>query len=245
MAFSLQRLRLGVTYDQAPILAKHGLITLAIDGFDELADPEGYGLAWAQVSDLVAQLRGSGSMILAGRETFIGRERLVKDIPSLRADADELSVLTLQPPTKGEALKWLQSQSWTSLQLDRIEQFLEPRSLALRPFFLKTISDSSIADRIDRGMSSGVLSILVDAMIDRESGKFGEQVEAELNFQERTDYICNLMIEAARDVAENASASISEAMLAWLVEVALPVSVSDQTVRLLKGKKPSACVSYQ
>ena len=33
MAFSLQRLRIDTTFDQVPILAKHGLITVAIDGF--------------------------------------------------------------------------------------------------------------------------------------------------------------------------------------------------------------------
>src|ERR1700733_4861698 len=78
MAFSLQRLRLTTTYDQIPILAKHGLVTIAIDGFDELADPDGYDKAWSQVNDLIAELRGSGSIILAGRETFIGRDRLLR-----------------------------------------------------------------------------------------------------------------------------------------------------------------------
>ena len=39
IAFNLQRLRLSVTFDQLPVLARHGLVTLAIDGFDELGDP--------------------------------------------------------------------------------------------------------------------------------------------------------------------------------------------------------------
>jgi len=64
IAFTLQRLRLNVTFDQIPVLAKHGLITVAIDGFDESADPDGYDQAWAQVSDLVQLLRGSGSLVL-------------------------------------------------------------------------------------------------------------------------------------------------------------------------------------
>ena len=40
IAFSLQRLRLLVTYDQIPVLVRHGLVTLSIDGFDELGDSE-------------------------------------------------------------------------------------------------------------------------------------------------------------------------------------------------------------
>lgn len=42
IAFSLQTLRLDVTYDQIPTLVRRGLITLAIDGFDELGDPNGF-----------------------------------------------------------------------------------------------------------------------------------------------------------------------------------------------------------
>lgn len=44
IAFSLQRLRSRVTFDQIPVLVKHGLVTIAIDGFDELADPN--GIVW-------------------------------------------------------------------------------------------------------------------------------------------------------------------------------------------------------
>lgn len=236
MAFSLQRLRLQVTYDQAPILAKHGLITLAIDGFDELADPDGYGLAWAQVNDLIIQLRGSGSIILAGRETFIGRERVLSDIPGLRPDIDELSVLTLQPPSKSDALNWLRARSWTPQQVDLMEKFLEPRSLALRPFFLTTLSDHTIADRLAQTDATSILSILTDAMIIREIGKFGDQVERELDEEARAAYVRNLMVEVARDIAENSVASISDATLSWLVEVALPNDVSESTLRILKAR---------
>ena len=56
IAFSLQRLRLNVTFDQVPVLVRHGLVILAIDGFDELADPNGYDLAWSQLGELIDQL---------------------------------------------------------------------------------------------------------------------------------------------------------------------------------------------
>ncbi|MCP3417607.1 hypothetical protein NLM16_26230 [Bradyrhizobium brasilense] len=139
IAYSLQRLRLDVTFDQVPVLAKHGLITIAIDGFDELADPDGYDLAWSQVNDMIRLLRGHGSIILAGRETFIGRERVLKDIASLRDDVDEVSVLTLQPPSKGAAMRWLENQGWSEDQLSAVEEFLEPSSLA----------SLSVADLVD------------------------------------------------------------------------------------------------
>lgn len=233
VAFSLQRIRIETTYDQVPILAKHGLITLAIDGFDELADPDGYNLAWSQVSDLAALLRGNGALILAGRETFIGRDRIVSEISSVRDGKDEVSVLTLQPPSKGVALDWLESQGWTDEQRNAVEEYLEPTSLALRPFFLAALANSNITQSLTDTSSTSVLAILMEAMIEREIKKFGEAVEAELSAAERRTFLRTFSSEIARDMAENSAASISDATLSWLVEAALPKIVSDPVLRIL------------
>ena len=236
IAYSLQRLRLDVTFDQVPVLAKYGLVTIAIDGFDELADPDGYDLAWSQVNDLVQLLRGSGSLILAGRETFIGRERVLKDIVSLRPDSDDLLVLTLQAPSKGAAIRWLSQQGWTDDQVSAIEKFLEPSSLALRPFFLKTLSDVDVANRVLESSSTSILSILMEAMIERETDKFGDAVERALNKDERRMFITSFVGETARDMAENGSSSISDGTLSWLVEIALPREVPNEVMRILKAR---------
>lgn len=236
IAFSLQRMRLDVTFDQVPILAKYGLITIAIDGFDELADPDGYDQAWSQVSDIVRLLRGSGTLILAGRETFIGKDRVLNDISSLRADRDEVSVLTLQPPSKGTAISWLRSEGWTEQQVIAIEDYLEASSLALRPFFLKTLSDPDVAKKIEQTTSTSILSILMEAMIERETGKFGEAVERALTPDELRLYLRTLIGEAARDMAETSSSAISDATLAWLVEIALPKPIPEDVVRILKAR---------
>ena len=105
IAFSLQRLRLSVTFDQLPVLARHGLVTLAVDGFDELGDPNGYELAWSQVNETIDELRGAGTLILAGRETFIGLERLKSALPVLQEDRDIVHGLTLRPPSPADAEK--------------------------------------------------------------------------------------------------------------------------------------------
>ena len=109
IAFSLQRLRLDVTFDQLPVLVRHGLVVLAIDGFDELADPNGYELAWSQVGELVEQVRGHGTLILAGRETFIGQERIRNSITSLRS-TDNVEALTLQTLAPEAARNWLDAE---------------------------------------------------------------------------------------------------------------------------------------
>ena len=111
-----------MTFDQLPVLVRHGLVTLAIDGFDELGDPNGYDLAWGQVNELVTQIRGKGTLILAGRETFIGRERVSKQITSL--GRHEKSAATTaerevgppralrQPSFRGLSTAMLQSAKW-------------------------------------------------------------------------------------------------------------------------------------
>jgi hypothetical protein len=236
IAYNLQRLRLDVTFDQVPILSKYGLVVVAIDGFDELADPEGYGMAWSQVSDLVSTIRGDGTLILAGRETFIGRERLLKDVSSIRLDIDDTNVYTLIPPSKTEALRFLRHSGWTSGQCSAVESLLEPNSLALRPFFLKTLADKAVSFNIEESNSGNIITILIDALLVREVAKFGEAVELELNISERDEYIRSLMRETARDMADNTTTAISDSTLSFLVDVALPKAVTDSTNRLLKQR---------
>ena len=76
----------------------------------------------------------------------------------------------------------------------------------------------------------------MDAMVDREIDKFGEAVERELNKAERRAFLRSYVGEAARDMAENGSSSISDATLSWLVEVALPKEVSGDVIRILKAR---------
>ena len=112
MAFSLQTIRSAITYDQIPVLVRHGLIVAAIDGFDELGDPNGYDTAWAQLSELIASVRGKGTLILAGRDTFISRARLLRDVTSLREGVDVVHGLTLLLPSPQQAKEWLQRHGW-------------------------------------------------------------------------------------------------------------------------------------
>ena len=127
MAFSLQSIRSTVTYDQVPVLAKHGLVIIAIDGFDELGDPNGYELAWSQVNDLISNVRGKGVVILSGRDTFLGRERLFRDVKSLRQGVDVVTGLTLDSPTAEQAKAWLRTKNWTDVhfQSPAISSLLE------------------------------------------------------------------------------------------------------------------------
>ncbi len=235
IAFSLQQLRLAVTFDQLPVLVRHGLVTLAIDGFDELADPNGYDLAWGQINELVGQVRGRGTLILAGRETFIGLERIKERVTSL-TKRDAVEVLSLQPPDPATAKGWLRKKNWTDERLRSAESLLEPDSYALRPFFLSQLADSGTASSIEEPSTGSLLGFLVRSMIDREANKLGGAVDDVLDVDRRRDYLWRLLREVARSIADDGTEAIDEHMLAWLVEVAAPDGTPSEIVEVLKHR---------
>ena len=235
IAFSLQRLRLFVTFDQLPILARHGLVTLAIDGFDELGDPNGYNNAWSQVNETVSQLRGQGTLILAGRETFIGIKRLEAALTELR-EQDSIDGFTLQPPSADEAKNWLRRKKWRRTDIENISDLLDTGSYALRPFFLAHLADREIASSLRESKGSNLIPILVDVMLRREAGKFGNAVDAALDEGERRQFAHRLLSETARNMADEQTEVIDEIFLAWLVEAALPKQVDPDILALLKNR---------
>ena len=238
MAFSLQRLRRSVTFDQLPILARHGLVTLAIDGFDELGDPNGYDLAWGQVNEMISQLRGQGTLILAGRETFIGLNRLQDALTELRQN-DIVDGLTLQPPSTEEAERWLRGQkSWRKKDIKDISGLLETSSYALRPFFLAQLADRDLARSLRESRRTNLIPILVDVMLRRESGKFGSPVDVVLTEEERRQYAHRFLSEVARYMADYETDIIDEISLTFAVEAALeePESLPPDVLALLKNR---------
>lgn len=238
IAFSLQTLRLRVTYDQLPVLVRHGLVTLAIDGFDELGDPNGYDLAWGQINDLVNHVRGDGTLILAGRETFIGRERMVGSIKSLSEARDIINVLSLKLPEKPDAVRWLKQpeSGWTDEQLDSVSELFEPGSYMLRPFFLAQLANREVA-KIFRNEKLGYpLAFLVDLMIEREAGKFGKAVEKQMNLEARKTFVREFLQEVARDMADQQSDALDETGILWIVDVVTGDEIPSEVRHLLRNR---------
>ena len=235
IAFSLQRLRLSVTFDQLPVLARHGLMTLAIDGFDELGDPNGYELAWSQVNGTIGEIRGMGTLILAGRETFIGLERLKSALPGLR-ERDVVHGLTLRPPSPENAERWLHKKGWSKAGVEKIHPLLDPDSYALRPFFLARLAETDIAQSVRESAGTSLLSILIELMVDRESRKFGDPVDRVLSAEQRRQYAHQFLREAAQYMADDQTDIIGETPLTWLVDMAAPEGLDSETVSLLKNR---------
>lgn len=239
IAFSLQSLRLSVTFDQIPVLVRNGLVTVAVDGFDELGDPAGYETAWAQLGEFIKDIRGEGAVILAGRETFIGRERLLRDIKALRAESDVIDSLTLLAPTPSEGLKWLRQEGWDDANLKKIEPLLEPGSFSLRPIFLSKLGERSFVDGVAEIDVDDTLIFLIDTMVKRESTKFGQPVEAVLTNVQIQAFVRAFLGEVARDMADNQSEAADETSIKWAVEMAIDrinPDVPEDTKRLLQNR---------
>ena len=238
IAFSLQTLRLRVTYDQLPVLVRHGLVSLAIDGFDELGDPNGYELAWGQVNDLVNEVRGQGTLILAGRETFIGRERVMSSIRTLSEGHDVVDVLSLKPPAPSAAKQWLKESenAWSDEDLAAVEELFEPDSYTLRPFFLAQLANREIAEVFRREALGYPLAFLVELMIDREAGKFGKSVENIVDLEGRKRFVRDFLREMARDMADQQSDVLDETGILWLVDMAIPEGAPSEARNLLRNR---------
>ncbi|WP_157510335.1 hypothetical protein [Lysobacter sp. Root559] len=239
MAFSLQTLRLSITYDQVPVLVKHGLVLLAIDGFDELGDPNGYELAWAQINDLVTSVRGQGAIILSGRDTFIGRDRLFRDVKALRLEQDVVSEVVLEVPSPEQAKEWLKrSGQWTeaSFNLPAVSVLLEPNSYALRPVFLRMLREEIKPKEIKEKSENDLAALLVNHMIDRESRKFGDAVESTMTLPRVRAFVETFLKEVARDMADSQSESLDANAVIWIAEAALGDEWSAEVGSLVKNR---------
>ncbi|MBW0170708.1 MAG: hypothetical protein ACT6SF_00380 [Hydrogenophaga sp.] len=238
MAFSLQTIRSTVTYDQVPVLVRHGLIVAAIDGFDELGDPNGYDTAWGQLSELIAFVRGKGTLILAGRDTFISRARLLKDVSSLRESIDIVNSLTLLLPSPQQAKEWLRNHNWTeaNLEIPSISVLLDENSFALRPVFLRLLAENIKPKDIKGEHERFLTSFLLKRIIAREAKLFGKAVQAVMSIPQIEAFIENFMLETAREMADMQAEALDATTLSWIAEAALGDGYSAEIVGLIKNR---------
>ena len=142
IALSIQLVRAKFTYDQVPALVKHGVIQIAIDGFDELVDADGYADAWAVLRDFLNDIGNGGPILIAGRDTFFeltGFREKLGDLGA-RVGIDHASLAAITPRA---AREWLAKAGWSDedLESEDAEDLLKPNSYVLRPYFLSVIAE--------------------------------------------------------------------------------------------------------
>jgi hypothetical protein len=195
-------------------------------------------MAWAQLGELVTFIRGKGSLILAGRDTFIGRERLLKDVSALRESVDIVNSITLKPPSPDQAREWLKKHGWTdaNFEFPSIAVLLESDSFALRPVFLRLLAEhikpKDLKDKHERYLTPQ----LVNHMIQREAGLFGKPVQALMDLTERVNFIGEFLCEVARQMMDSQTESLEANEIAWLGEASLRGGLPAEIVTLIKNR---------
>ncbi|MCQ9156705.1 NACHT domain-containing protein [Acidomonas methanolica] len=141
IALSIQLVRGKFTYDQVPPLVRHGVLQIAIDGFDELVDADGYADTWSVLRDFLSDIEAGGPIILAGRDTFFDLTKFSEKLQDLSARVS-LKHASLSPITPSTAKAWLTQVGWSpeDLTTEEATELLKPDSYVLRPYFLSTMA---------------------------------------------------------------------------------------------------------
>lgn len=235
---SLHSIRAKPTCEQLIVLIKHGLILLSIDGFDELADPNGYQMAWSQLDDLLSEVEGQGQVVLSGRETFVSPGRMKKSLPTLEKVGVVLSQYTMREVPRANAKDWLRKAGWTdeSLQDDHLDEIFSEGSYASRPFFLFFLSDPKVFEKFSMGGSVDLLTILSNSLIRREVEKFGEDILRSISADELEKYVRAVNEEIARDMADSQGESLPGQTITFIADMCIPEGV-DQNIRRILAQR--------
>lgn len=233
LAGATQVLRTRFTYEHVPLLVRAGLIDLAIDGFDELVDADGYQDAWYALREFLGQLDGTGTCILAGRDTFFDQQGFLKRLQAVEGTI-ELIQAHLGPVSSAKAKEWLSERGWSSADVDSDEtaDLLQPGSYLLRPYFLSQLSEvSGWQELADAGSAR---AFLVARFIGRESEIVSQSVA--ISSEDARAGVSTMLQEAALDMAERESVEVDVEYLALLCEVAFSDVLKAEDVRKLQHK---------
>ena len=175
LASSTQELAASFRASHVATIVRRGLLVVAIDGFDELVDADGYEDSWAALRSFVNEVGGAGTILLAARDTFVEEQELLAKIEKDRAEV-ELSLLHIHPPSQIAAIEWLaQSPSWKAADVKSsiTADFLAEGSYSLRPFFLRELHEAKGWREV---IDTGPRSFLVNRLLHRESVLLAQQL---------------------------------------------------------------------
>lgn len=237
LAQSLQLIRAKFTFDQLPSLIRHGLIQLAIDGFDELVDPEGYRDAWFALRDFFETTQFGGPIILAGRDTFFDEQRFSEQM-RLSSQVFELHHARLSEVSPASAKKWLSMQGWQARDLEDpyTDLVLRPGSYTLRPYFLRELASAKTWSNIEsRNLTPR--AYLVERFLERESNILAEKVPLKPdNVKIR---LGSVFEEVAVEMADTETDAVDLSFLQMTTELTFGDVLDDTDVAKLRHKAGS------
>lgn len=237
LAHATQVLRSRITFDQVPILVRYGVLQVAIDGFDELVDPDGYKDAWSALRNFLGEVRVGGPIILSGRDTFFDQqsfeEKLAARVPNL-----ELAHARLYPVAVDTAKEFLRRNGWSDQHLAEAEAngWLRKGSYYLRPFFLVQLATKEGWQELAESHGSPQ-SFLVTRFVNREAKLVSSMVEIDQETAEEALWeFYGLIVE---DMANQESDWVDEAFIALACEAAFQSRVSSSDLSKLVFKAAS------
>lgn len=237
LAQSLQLIRAKFTFDQLPSLIRHGLIQIAIDGFDELVDPEGYRDAWFALRDFFETIQFGGPIILAGRDTFFDEQQFSEQMNASNQKF-QLHHARLSEVTPATAKRWLSSQGWQEKDLDDsyTDLVLRPGSYTLRPYFLRELASAKNWSNIEsRDLTPR--AYLVERFLERESAILAEKVPLHPDLLKSR--LASVFEEVAVEMADTETDAIDLSFLQLTTELAFSDVLGDNDVAKLRHKSGS------
>lgn len=237
LAQSLQLIRAKFTYDQLPALIRHNLIQLAIDGFDELVDAEGYRDAWYALRDFFEATIYGGPILLAGRDTFFDQQQFSSQMQESNQDF-QLHHARLSEVSPASAKSWLQARGWASADLEDqyTDLVLRPGSYTLRPYFLQELALARSWEAIE-SQDLTPRAYLVEKFLQRESRLLSERVDVPLaDIQAR---LVNIFEEVAVEMADNESDAVDLSFLQMTTEMSFGDLLDETDIGKLRHKSGS------
>lgn len=237
LAQSIQIVRASFTFDQVPVLVRHSLLQLAIDGFDELVDPEGYKDAWYALRDFFDATVYGGPVILAGRDTFFDQQSFERQMNESK-HRFQMTHVRLSPVSPSIAREWLRKQGWSDkdLQDPYTNIVFRPGSYALRPYFLSEMSKAKSWSAIESSDLSA-RGFLLESFIKREGRLICEQLG--IKSEDINSRLVGLFQEIALEMADNEADSVDLAFLQLVTEVAFAGLLDSGDLAKLKHKAGS------
>lgn len=177
LAHSLQIIRSVVTFDQVPILVRLGVIQVAIDGFDELVDPDGYKDAWSALREFLGEVAIGGPIVLSGRDTFFDQQNFEKLLAN-RIGNLSIKQARLSPVSPSAGKEYLRKSGWSEDDLEAAQAagWFRPGSYQLRPFFLSQIAGEKGWEDLQFAHGSPQ-AFLVSRMVTREAKLVSRSVD--------------------------------------------------------------------
>lgn len=231
LAGTITDLRAKFVPAEVPVLVRNNLLQVALDGFDEFVDPEGYKDAWAALKDFIRECGSGGPLILAGRDTFFDQQRFADQLLTL--GKPEITTIRLTEVAPDEAKSWLSINGWSDSELssDVTTQYLKPGSYILRPFFLSRIKDLRGWGQL-RESRLTPQTFIIDSMVKREAAILAQPLSMQpLEVAKGLEILFEYIAE---DMAEREVDSVPTHYLTFLGEVAFQgIIPEDSLARLM------------